>query len=453
MSLFRLRRLLVFVSLAFSLAITVLVPDAANGQANTKGKPAGTVTAKSPAVPVKPKASLSPASTAVPLPDGIWQARILRSDGQQTRFNFETRDSAGKQIIYVMNGKERLLVDQLKMVKDSVYIDMPFFDSHFALKHGPDSSLAGIWIKISGPKRVETPFQASFNQPERFEVKGPADYNISGRWSAWFGEGADTSYAIGEFRQSGNAVTGTFLTSTGDYRFLQGVVDGDSLKLSTFDGGHAYSFTALLSGRDSLTSGHFFAGATSKENWTAVKDEKAKLPDEFSIARLKDASKRHPVFSFRSIDGKMVSLADPVFKNKVVVIQIMGSWCPNCMDETRFLSEFYRQNKRRGVEFIALAYERTSNFETSRKSLESFRKRFNVTYPVLVTGVTVSDSLLTEKTLPLIEQIKGFPTTIFIDRNGDISQIETGFNGPGTGDHYEIFKQLFAARITAMLAK
>ena len=136
-----------------------------------------------------------------------------------------------------------------------------------------------------------------------------------------------------------------------------------------------------------------------------------------------------------------------------MIVQIMGSWCPNCMDETRFLSDYYKKNKDRGIRIIALAYERTTNFDESKKSLQSFKNRFEVTYPVLVTPVAVNDSLRTEKTLPQIKKILGFPTTIFIDKKGRVRKISTGFNGPGTGDHYEIFKKEFNEIIDHLLTE
>ncbi|HVU85232.1 MAG TPA: TlpA disulfide reductase family protein, partial [Puia sp.] len=145
------------------------------------------------------------------------------------------------------------------------------------------------------------------------------------------------------------------------------------------------------------------------------------------------------------------SVKDSRFRDKVLIIQIMGSWCPNCMDETRFLSDYYKANHRRGVEIIALAYERATDFGESRKALQSFRKRLGVTYPILVTGVAVSDTLKTEKTLPQITRIAGFPTTLFIDKKGSVRKISTGFNGPGTGDHYEIFQKEFNELVDGLL--
>lgn len=247
-------------------------------------------------------------------------------------------------------------------------------------------------------------------------------------------------------------MTGTFLDAGGDLRYLEGVVTGDSLKLSCFDGGHAYLFTARIDGDSQLSGGLFFAGATSYETWSADKDAGAKLPDEFSITKWKkDAGPL--TFSFRDIDGKQVSLGDKRFKGKVVLVQIMGSWCPNCMDETRFLSGFYNEYHDKGVEIVGLAYERSTDFARSQNSLRSFQQRFQVKYPMLITGVSVGDPARTEKTLPQLEKIQNFPTTIFLNRKGEIEKIHTGFSGPGTGVHYEEQQKEFYETVNGLLGE
>jgi hypothetical protein len=121
------------------------------------------------------------------------------------------------------------------------------------------------------------------------------------------------------------------------------------------------------------------------------------------------------------------------------------------MDETAFLSDYYRKNKQKGVEIIGLAYEYTTDFERSKKSIEKFKERFNVEYTLLNTGVTVGDSLRTEKTLPQLTQIKSFPSTIFLDKTGRVAKIRAGFEGPGTGVHYEELKKDFVETVDALL--
>ncbi|HVU58095.1 MAG TPA: TlpA disulfide reductase family protein [Puia sp.] len=371
------------------------------------------------------------------LRNGEWRAVLERKDGHTIVFNFESKDSAGKKILYIRNAGERLLVDDIQYQGDSVLIKLPFFESQLRAEVLGNGDLQGVWLKRGAENYQVVPFKAYYNNAERFAAGGRAPRGVEGRWKAVFTDarGRDTSLRVGEFVQTGDRVTGTFLDPTGDFRYLEGIVDGDSLRLSCFDGGHAYYFSARVEG-DRLTGGQYFSGAAGYEVWTATKDEAAALPDEFALTNWdKHAGPLH--FTFKDIDGKQVSLSDKRFAGKVVLIQIMGSWCPNCMDETRFLSSFYNEYHSKGVEIIGLAYERSTDFARSQASLRSFQRRFDVQYPMLITGVAVGDPDRAAKTLPVLEKIVGFPTTIFLDKTGRISRVHTGFSGPGTGSHYE----------------
>lgn len=386
------------------------------------------------------------------LKNGIWRTTLQRPDGQTIVFNFETKDSAGKKILYVLNAGERLLVDNVRMAGDSVFIQMPFFESGFKAVIDEDGNLRGLYIKKLADRDQVMPFKAVYNEKHRFSAKASALYNVSGKWAVKFLSLNTniTTQSVGEFEQVGNRLSGTFLTSSGDYRYLEGIVSGDSLMLSGFDGGHAFLFKAKIENNNFIAGGRFYSGYAGVENWVALKDPGAMLPDGYDDTKLRPGETSLN-FRFKSIEGKDVSIKDEVFKGKVVVVQIMGSWCPNCMDETRFLSEYYQKNKKRGVEIVALAYERTTDFERSAKSLKAFQKRFNVKYPILYTGVTLTDSFRTEKTLPQLETIKAFPTSIFIDKKGNVAKIYTGFMGPGTGNHYNEFVKEFDETITALL--
>jgi len=384
--------------------------------------------------------------------NGPWRATLHRNDGSEIVFNFEVKDSAHKKFLTIRNAGERLPVDDIQLQQDSVIIRLPFFESQIRAVLTKDGNLSGVWLKHGADSYTSIPFNATYNVTARWATKKAPAANISGRWSASFSDGKSISLRVGEFVQKGAHVTGTFLDPTGDFRYLEGVVDGDSLKLSCFDGGHAYLFTAKIGSNGSISGGQYFAGAVNREDWTAKKDPNAKLPDEFSLTKWKKNA--GPLqFSFRDLDGKTVTLRDPRFKNKIVIIQIMGSWCPNCMDETRFLSKFYDSYHGKGVEIVGLAYERSTDFTRSQNSLHSFQQRFQVKYPVLITGVTVGDPKRAEKTLPQLESIVGFPTTIFLDRKGVIAKIHTGFNGPGTGEHYAQEQKTFYRTVDGLLGE
>lgn len=397
--------------------------------------------------------SLSIGATAQsPLKNATWRATLLREDGNQIVFNLGVEQQRGKTVFYVINGEEKMKVDDVRFVKDSLFINMPVFESSFKLKVVAKDSLSGTWIKRGTSKDQTMPFTASANQPYRFAaVNGDATEQAGGKWKIDFIRGDKHEAAIGNFKQNGNNVTGSILTPSGDYRFLSGIVTGNLLQLSTFDGVHAMVFTARIN-KGSITEGQTISSKAPVGNWVAVKDDNATLPAE-KLTKVKDGQDGTLNFSFKDLDGKTVSINDKRFKNKVVVIQLMGSWCPNCMDETAFMSEYYKKNKQRGVEMIGLAYEYTTDVERSTQSLRKFQKRFDVKYPILISSATVSDPQRTEKTLPQLTDIKVFPTTIIVGKDGKVADIETDFFGPGTGEYNTRYVEKFGKTIDELLKK
>ena len=387
------------------------------------------------------------------LQTGIWRATLKTQSGEEIPFNFEITDSAEQKLLDIINGKERFRVNEISTLSDSVIIQMPLFDSEIraVLKN---ETLSGQWIKHFGDSDEVMQFNAQKGESWRFfKDNTTTNADISGRWSVTFNTlNNQSSYAsVGEFTQENGRVFGTFLTTTGDYRFLEGTVSDHTLYLSCFDGSHAYLFTGKLLNDSTITEGKFFSGLSSVETWTANKDDKAILPDAYSITDLKPGYDKID-FSFPGLDGKKVSLSDQKFKNKIVLVQFFGSWCPNCMDETAYLTSFHKKYQEKGVEIVALAYERTKDFERSRKNIARLRDRFSVPYDMLVTGFT-KDKIEVSKSLPMLKQFMAFPTLMIIDKNGKIRKIHTGFSGPGTGSHYADFVKEFEQTIDDLLSE
>lgn len=383
------------------------------------------------------------------LATGTWRGALKTASGEDIPFNFEV-SGKGKQQISIINAAEKFAVPDVTGKGDSVFIHMPLFDSEFRLKQA-GGTLTGQYIRHLADKDVPMPFTATANTSYRFVKDSKAKYNVAGRWSAIIGEGEGRDTTVAEFKQTGTKVTGTFLTTTGDYRFLEGTVNGDQLYLSCFDGGHAFLFTATVADNNTISNGKFFSGLAGKDVWTAVRNENAKLPDAYSLTALKPGYKKLD-FTFKDINGKPVSLNDERFKNKVVIVQILGSWCPNCMDETAYMVNYYKKYQPKGVEVIGLAYERTTDFARSQRSLAQLKKRFDIKYPLLITGYT-SNKVETAKSLPMLTKVVGFPTTIIIDKQGDVRKIHTGFSGPGTGEHYTEFITEFEKLTDDLLAE
>ena len=381
--------------------------------------------------------------------NGIWRATLKTESGVEIPFNFDLQDSAGKKVMYLINGDERLKTEEIVFQGDSLFVQMPF-EAEIRAQLG--AKLKGMWVKQLADKSVSMEFSAEPNIDERFFQTGEEEVGkVGGRWTVAFvsRKTNDTTLAVGEFKQDGSKLTGTFLTATGDYRFLEGAVSENKLFLSTFDGSNAYLFTGHLENDSTIIDGKFYSGFSSITDWAAKRDEKAMLPDAYSLTSLKPGYSRLD-FNFPNLEKKQVSSADERFKNKVVVVQFLGSWCPNCMDETAYLAPFYDKYKVKGVEVVALAYERTSDFDRSLKNLLKLKNRLDVNYEILITGFTNKEVL---KSMPSLNSFSAFPTTVVMDKKGKVRHILTGFNGPGTGIHYTKFKNDFEKTINALLAE
>ena len=337
-------------------------------------------------------------------------------------------------VFYAINGDERIRAETLVIKGDSIRVQLPIFNTELigCLK---GDAIVGNFNDYSRKGIYAIPFKAFKGEMHRFDVAVSPKVDISGKWEVAFSPGSDHEYqAIGEFRQEGDKAFGTFLTTTGDYRYLEGNVDGDKLLLSCFDGSHVFLFKAVVNG-DTIR-GDFWSGTHWQENWEGFRNQQYNLPNPDSLTFLKPGFEKIE-FSFPSIDGGEVSLADPQFRNKVVIVQLMGSWCPNCMDETAYLVSLYNKFQPEGLEVVSLAFEKSDKLQTNKRSLERLRGHFGIPYPLLMAG-RASKKEAAQK-LPMLNHVLSFPTTIFIDRNGNVRRIHTGFSGPGTGEYYQEF--------------
>lgn len=382
----------------------------------------------------------------VELKPGIWRG-VIEIQGQKLPFGLEIQKTGTTYTAAVINAGEKIELPEVSVTGDSVRIVMHIFDSELRAKIS-ETNLSGYFIKNYDPAS-RLPFAATFNETHRYaEPSENTSANYSGKYALQFKSPTETYVSVGVFEQTGNSVTGTFLTPTGDYRFLQGNVVDNQLLLSTFDGNHAFVFTAQVQG-DSII-GTFYSGKSYSEAWKGIKNENATMPDAESLTYLKPGFEKLE-FSFPDVNKNLVSPSDERFKNKVLILQIFGTWCPNCMDETKFLTQWYDQNKNRGVEILGLAYERKDDFEYASNRVRIMKEKLNVNYDFVIAGT--NDKAKASETLPALNRVLAFPTTIFIGKDGKVKHIHTGFSGPGTGIYYQQFKERFNELVSELLSE
>ncbi len=370
---------------------------------------------------------------------GIWRGILTLNDTTQLPFNFEVKSDLDIYSVVFTNAEEKITANEIVIQGDSVFIRMPVFDSEFKLKSDGDS-LKGVWINHNRKDKNVLKFKAYYGNKNRFEIKYWTNYEpvVTGKWEVEFEPGTPDSYkSIGEFKQlnvvQGSKLTGTFITETGDYRYLEGIMANNDFYLSCFDGVHAFLFKAKLDKNKDILKGDFYSSAHGHETWIAKRNEKFQLRNPDSLTYLKPGFTKVD-FSFKNLEGKQISLSDEKYKNKVVILQLMGTWCPNCMDETKFLAPFYDKYKSKGLEIIGLAFERTDDFNKAVSRVSRVKAKFDAKYDFLITMKTGAQQA--SEALPMLNKVMAFPTTIYIDKKGDVRKIYTGYYGPATGDSY-----------------
>ena len=379
---------------------------------------------------------------------GAWRGVFQLRPGVEVPFNFVVKaDKNGAIKAWFLNAGESFEGGRVRQTVDYFFISLDQFDNELAFPIG-EGALQGVLRRQDG---TGTPLniKAEPGLTYRFAGDGlkPAG-NLSGTYDVTFtsSNGKDEK-VVGLFHQDGNKLTGTFLRITGDSRYLEGIVEGNNFYLSSFIGSGPSYFKGSFT-----TDGHLTGesvGPRGSQAFSGLLDPKAALPDPYSLTYLKQGYDNFD-FSFPDVEGNKISLRDAKYRNKVVIVTIGGTWCPNCIDETSFLAPWYKANRSRGVEIVSIQYERQTDTAFVRKVLTRMRQRYDIQYDQVFGGI--ADKQGVANSLPALNTFLAFPTTILIDRKGKVVRIHTGYSGPATGQYYEEFVKQFNEEIDALVA-
>ena len=340
------------------------------------------------------------------------------------------------------NGQESISLDEIIYSKDSISIPLQNYEISLELTQQDKKAVVGNLVRHNKNPKVQTAVFGVYGPKERFDVKlEKPTIKLTGKWALVMeDEKNQKSPGIGNFVQLGNKLSGSILTPTGDYRYLDGYVSGSGFEAASFDGVYNYVF------RGTLVNGLMEAAllSNSKTKISGHLNPKAQLPDAYKQTNIKELK-----FIFPDLKGQSVSLNHPKFKNKPVVVQIYGSWCPNCVDEMNYLIPWYKKNSKRGVEIIALAFERSLSVEEATKQLLKVQKKMSIPYTLLQVGSTAEDKPVDK--LPGLENFISFPTTIFLNKKHQVVKVHAGFSGPSTGQFYKKWQREFNQTINQLL--
>jgi thiol-disulfide isomerase/thioredoxin len=384
---------------------------------------------------------------------GRWDASLNNST-EEVPFKLEIKNEKGKLSAEVWNGPEPWPFTSAKFENGTLTLRFEQYDGTLTARMR-NRKLIGEYSRPYAKGIVHYPFQASRSRSSN-TFHGVLQFvsaeDLSGDWTYKLttndGKAAEVGTADLRVKNQGQMATVALIPVSGDSGLLAGdlewVVNFNVFTFSRFDGIHVMFLKGSLN-KDGSLSGDFSSGRTARYSFTATRKEAAKKEDQpedpFALTKVQDP--KEP-FQFCAPDprtGKTVSASDPEFKNKVVIVDIMGTWCPNCHDEEPLLVDLYNRYHKDGLEIVSLAYEYTDDAARNARQIEIFRKKYNVPYPILIAGTTDDGQIA--KTLPQLVNFGAFPTTIFVGRDGRVSKIHAGYTGPATGERFpQVQKEL-----------
>ena len=394
-------------------------------------------------------ATLASPALAADIQPGDWRL-VIKTEIGDLPFNLHLdRDSAGWHAAFI-NGVDKAQAEAVTVAGDKLTVTFPSFGTRIEATLGANGAVTGTARYERAEGQVTIPFTGKAGESYRFFPKPAAgSTSANGRWAVTEPDGDAIRRGVGEFKQTGAVVNGSVIFMNADTRFLSGEMHGDDLYLATFDGGQG-----------SLWVGHFADGKIVGKTYSLVSrtvtpfeaklDANAQIDDPSKLTYLKPGYDKF-AFKFPNLEGKQVSLDDPAYKGKVVIVTIAGSWCSTCHDETAYLSPYYKANRKRGVEVIGLMYEYSPEFPKAVSACKNFQKRYDIAWDMLIAGI--SDKTAAGRTLPMINAVLAYPTMIVVDKKGKVRRIHTSFPRPATGARHEEFKREFESFMDQLLAE
>lgn len=338
----------------------------------------------------------------------------------------------------IINGRETI---ELERINSSSY-RIPVFDGIIAGSWNADSSqFLGAWTdKLQSPQ-VDTRFvlnaipeapgftKVSESAPETF-FSGTFINSESGSWNG--------SFVI---QTEGDNVIATVKTGTGDLRHLYGTVQSDHFSLSTFDGAHLYALEFDRTGESIAGNFHSFSGYTAEITGTRL--ARAPTANPLRIQATGDLEFTVVV----DADSTVENWTAEKFAGSVTLIDLMGTWCPNCMDASRLMIDLKQQFPE--LQLASVAFERQSNPTQVFERFDRYKADMGITWPMVYGGPAKKKE--TSYKMNFLTGFESFPTTLILDKQGKIAYVHTGFNGPATGNAYLQEQKFFKAAIGSLM--
>jgi thiol-disulfide isomerase/thioredoxin len=364
------------------------------------------------------------AACGAPSIDGRWDAVVIVND-VEIPFRFDIAQSPSGVSGSFFNGDERIESTSGRFVDDTLTLAYDHYAARLEARL-VEGQLEGRYERARGG-----PYSFRARPASPPPAASGAVPSIGGLWHIPIKSSKGEAAWRFIVHQTGAEVSAAILRVDGDTGALTGRYQDGKFVLSHFSGQRPALMEVTLEADGTLA-----LLQNKRTKMSAVREEEAEArsvasptdPSRHSFAR--NASERL-TFSFPDAEGRVVSSDEERFRNKVVIVSITGTWCPNCHDEAPFLTELYETYRGLGLEIVALSFEEAAQLQNPAR-LRAYAAKYQIGYPMLLAGLPEQ---LNEK-VPQIENLNAFPTTIYLGRDGTVREVHAGFPSQASGRFY-----------------
>ena len=372
---------------------------------------------------------------------GRWDA-IVVANGVEVPFPFELVADGSALKGSFFNGERRITSTPGRLENGVLVLRFAQYAASLTATV-KDGQLAGEYRRArSGP----LPFRAvRASNARAATVNAPS---IAGTWivTAKSNKGESAWRFIA--KQNGAEVSATILRVDGDTGTLTGSYRDGRYVLSHFSGARPLLLEVTPAADGTLTLKQNGQTELVAAREDAPRAKAIGAPTDPALHTSVKNSAEPFQFSFPDLQGRIVSNTDPKFAGKVVLVNISGSWCPNCHDEAPFLASLYRKYRGKGLEIVALSFEEADQLANPTR-LRAFIDTYGLEYTVLLSG---EPEQLAEK-VPQAINLNAFPTTFILGRDGRVRAVHAGFPSPGSGEFYTKAERDMISQVERLLAE
>jgi thiol-disulfide isomerase/thioredoxin len=361
-----------------------------------------------------------------------WSGRVELGDNVIVPVQMNLDFSGAKPSGYFIVGDEKTPIPEITRDNQSVVLRFSEYSAEVRASWDGEE-LVGNYLRIRADGTKSLKFAAS---PVKEFENAPADNAPVGNYQVYFqGEDKVEDTTVAKLWVTNNNLYGTLIAPDGDYGLLVGRRLGNGFQLSRFTGWQA--ITVVIEPESGAWSGKFYAASNAKPKPLVLKPrEDLNVPLPAAMRTAMKNPKAEFAFSGISLSGETVRNTDERFKGKALVIDIMGTWCHNCLDEAPLLQKLQQQFGKDGLEVVGLSFEISDDPAIAKKNLQLYKDRFGLTYTLLFCG-SLDDANVDKQIRNQLANFFAYPTAIFTDSNHKVQSIHSGFKGPGTGDEYQ----------------